>query len=118
MPASPSVQQVAIDLGERSYPTLIGAGLLASPATWQGLPQAAAALIVTNETVAPLYARQLAEALAPRYGRVLQAVLPDGEAYKDWATLNRIFDTLLEHQCDRKTVLFALGGGVVGDMTG
>jgi 3-dehydroquinate synthase len=68
--------------------------------------------------VAPLYAQRLADALAGRYARVHQVVLPDGESFKTWETLNLIFDALLGHGCDRKTVLYALGGGVVGDMTG
>ena len=120
MPAPPSepIQQVQIPLGERSYDILIGAGLLGRAESWEGLPAAAAALIVTNTTVAPLYAGRLREALAGRYRSVFEVVLPDGEEHKDWQTLNRIFDALLAHGCDRKTVLFALGGGVVGDMTG
>ena len=109
---------VAIALGERSYDIRIGAGLLAQPETFAGLPKAQAAMIVTNDTVAPLYAAQLRAALAPHYAQIHTVVLPDGEAHKDWATLNRIFDALLGQGCDRKTVLFALGGGVVGDMTG
>src|SRR5690606_18550351 len=111
-------QLVRIALGERSYDIRIGAGLLADPAAWQGLPAAASALIVTNTTVGPLYAAKLRAALAPHYRSVLEVVLPDGEDHKDWATLNRIFDALLANGCDRKTVLFALGGGVVGDMAG
>ena len=113
-----SPERVVIDLGDRSYPILIGTGLLDDAATWAQLPAAATALIVSNTTVAPLYADRLRAALQKRYPRVLQVHLPDGEAYKDWAHLQRIFDTLLEHGCDRKTVLFALGGGVVGDMCG
>ncbi|MEW6694600.1 MAG: 3-dehydroquinate synthase [Pseudomonadota bacterium] len=109
---------VTIDLGQRSYPILIGAGLLREPATWAGLPRASTAVIVSNTTVAPLYAAALHAALAPHYPRVLEVVLPDGEAHKDWPTLNRIFDALLEQACDRKTMLLALGGGVIGDMTG
>lgn len=109
---------VQIDLGERSYPILIGGGLLGQAQTYSGLPRAAQALIVTNTTVAPLYAEALQSALQAHYGRVHVVELPDGEAYKDWQTLNRIFDALLAQECDRKTVLFALGGGVVGDMTG
>lgn len=111
-------QQVRIALGDRSYDILIGGGLLADASAWQGLPAAAAALIVTNTTVAPLYAARLRAALAGRYRTVHEVVLPDGEDHKDWPTLNRIFDALLAHGCDRKTVLFALGGGVVGDMAG
>jgi 3-dehydroquinate synthase len=120
MPPPPpdASQQVRIALGERSYDILIGAGLLASPQAWQGLPRSAAALIVTNATVAPLYAARLRAALAPHYRSVHEVVLPDGEEHKDWPTLNRVFDTLLARGCDRKTVLFALGGGVVGDMAG
>ena len=118
VPASASSQQVRIELGERSYAIEIGAGLLGRDETWAGLPKAAAALIVTNTTVAPLYGAQLRAVLAPRFRAVHEVVLPDGEAHKDWPTLNRVFDALLGQGCDRKTVLFALGGGVVGDMTG
>jgi 3-dehydroquinate synthase len=117
-PLSEEAQLVRIALGERSYDIRIGAGLLEAPATWQGLPAAASALIATNDVVAPLYARRLRAALAPHYRSVFEVVLPDGEEHKDWATLNRIFDALLANGCDRRTVLFALGGGVVGDMTG
>jgi 3-dehydroquinate synthase len=109
---------VRIALGERSYDIVIGSGLLEQASAWQGLPAAAAALIVSNSTVAPLYAGKLRSAIAPHYRAVHEVVLPDGEAHKDWPTLNRIFDALLAHGCDRKTVLFALGGGVVGDMAG
>ncbi len=114
----PAAAQVQIDLAERSYPILIGTSLLADVLTYQHLPKAATALIVTNTTVAPLYAAPLMQALQPHFAKVLQVTLPDGEVYKDWPTLQLIFDALLENGCDRKTVLFALGGGVVGDMTG
>lgn len=110
--------QVDIDLAERSYGILIGSGMLHNAASYEGLPHEATALIVTNTTVAPLYAQRLQSALAGRYSQVHTIELPDGEAFKNWETLNQIFDTLLAQACDRKTVLFALGGGVVGDMTG
>ena len=109
---------VQIDLGQRSYPILIGSGLLGSAATWPALPRASAALIVSNTTVAPLYAERLAARLGGHFARVHRVELPDGEEHKDWQTLQRIFDVLLANACDRKTVLFALGGGVVGDMAG
>jgi 3-dehydroquinate synthase len=109
---------VPIALGERSYDILIGAGLLDEAASWQGLPASADALIVSNTTVAPLYADRLAASLAGRHRRVLQVHLPDGEAHKDWQTLNLVFDALLTAGCDRKTTLYALGGGVVGDIAG
>lgn len=117
-PDSADQATVHIDLGERSYPIRIAAGLLGEAATYAGLPRAASALIVTNTTVAPLYLQRVHATLAAQYASVHVVQLPDGEAYKDWQTLNLIFDALLQHGCDRKTVLFALGGGVVGDMTG
>jgi len=113
-----SAVHVSIDLADRSYPIVIGSGLLGYPLTYQNVPHANTVLIVSNTTVAPLYAAQLRTALQGRYPRVLLLVLPDGEAHKDWHSLQLIFDVLLDNGCDRKTVLFALGGGVVGDMTG
>jgi 3-dehydroquinate synthase len=113
-----SSRRLTIDLGERSYPIDVGAGLLAEPGVWAATPAASAAMIVTNETVAPLYGQQLERRLSDRYRNVHTVVLPDGEEHKDWATLNLVFDAMLEHGCDRKTVVFALGGGVVGDMAG
>jgi 3-dehydroquinate synthase len=115
-PAAPAV--VLVDTGTQRYDILIGRGLLDAPATWQGLPQAAQALIVSNTAVAPLYAARLRQALAGAYAQVSLLELPDGEQHKDWPTLNLIFDRLLAAGCDRRTVLFALGGGVVGDITG
>jgi 3-dehydroquinate synthase len=109
---------VAIDLGDRSYDIRIGQGLLSNPDSFAGLPKSATAVIVTNTTVGPLYAAKLTQALQKHHKKVLTVELPDGEQYKDWPALNQIFTTLLEAGCDRKTVLYALGGGVVGDMTG
>jgi 3-dehydroquinate synthase len=112
------LHRLDVDLGERSYPILIGPGCLGAGASYDGLPQGAVAAVVTNEVVAPLYLQGLEAVLKQRHRDVVQIVLPDGEAHKDWASLDRIFDALLAHGCDRKTVLYALGGGVVGDMTG
>jgi len=118
MPVPAPIERVEIELGDRSYSILIGSGLLQDPQVLDGLPRATQALIVTNTTVAPLYAAALRDALAGRHEQIHVLQLPDGEAHKDWQTLNSIFDTLLGHGCDRKAVLYALGGGVVGDMTG
>ena len=115
---TPTFSTVSIELGERSYPIHIGTALLAQAATYAQLPKAAHAVVVTNTTVCPLYADALVSALRTRYPAVELVVLPDGESYKHWQTLNQIFDALLGKGCDRKTILFALGGGVVGDMTG
>jgi 3-dehydroquinate synthase len=109
---------VRIDLGERSYDILIGQNLLSDTAAFSGLPAASCAVIVSNGTVAPLYADRLAGSLRSVYANILTIELPDGEAHKDWTTLNRIFDAMLAAGCDRKTVLFALGGGVAGDVAG
>ena len=114
----PAATQVQINLAERSYSIDIGTGLLGEAVTYGQLPKATTALVVSNTTVAPLYAAPLVKALQGHYAKVLLVTLPDGEVHKDWLTLQLIFDALLENGCDRKTVLFALGGGVVGDMTG
>ena len=113
-----ALHTVSIDLAERSYDIHIGSGLLDWGDGFAGLPRATAVLIVSNETVAPLYAERLAATLGQHYARVLTLALPDGEVHKTWQTLNLIFDALLHNACDRKTLLVALGGGVVGDMTG
>jgi 3-dehydroquinate synthase len=112
------MQTLNVALGARSYPIYIGAGLLARPELIvEKLPQKKAA-IVTNATVAPLYLASLRGALESRGVNVVSVTVPDGEAYKTWETLNRIFDTLLEHRCERGTTLIALGGGVIGDLAG
>ena len=116
--ATPGWDEIHIDFAERSYAIRIGKQLLADPASYVGLPRSAQAVIVSNTTVAPLYAKTLMGALQPLYERVHLVELPDGEEFKTWQTLNLIFDALLQQGCDRKTVLYALGGGVVGDMTG
>jgi len=113
-----STTSVSIALGDRSYPITIGSHLLGDSQTYCALPKANTAFIVSNTTVAPLYAQRLAAALSSHYKVVHQVTLPDGEEFKTWETLNLIFDALLSQGSDRKTVLFALGGGVVGDMTG
>ncbi len=118
-PSSPTLfSQVQISLGERSYPILIGDSVLGEPSSYSDLPRAAQALIVTNTTVKPLYAEALQSALRHHFRQIHVLTLPDGEAYKNWEQLNLIFDALLQNTSDRKTVLFALGGGVIGDMTG
>jgi 3-dehydroquinate synthase len=109
---------VRIDLGDRSYDILIGSGLLRLPETFADLPEASDAVVVSNVTVAPMYFDGLKKALQRKYSRIHLVELPDGEVHKEWTTLNRIFDAMLSAACDRKTIVFALGGGVVGDMSG
>jgi len=112
------MQTVRIALGERAYDVHVGANLLARPALITGvLPQPRVA-VVSNETVAPLYLDRVCAGLRAAKIDVVPVVLPDGEAYKNWETLQRVFDALLANRCDRQTALVALGGGVVGDITG
>src|SRR5450830_582501 len=112
------LQTVFIDLQHRSYHIAIRGSLFDNPLSYAELPAAASAMIVTNATVGPLYAKRLQTALQGKYAKIHLVTLPDGEEFKTWQTLNLIFDAVLANACDRKTVLFALGGGVVGDMTG
>lgn len=113
-----NIESVVVDLRGLSYSILIGSALIEGEALCDIIPLSSSALIVTNVAVAPLYLDGLRRSLAKKYKNVNHLILPDGEQYKNWETLNKIFDTLLKNQCDRKTVLFALGGGVIGDMTG
>lgn len=110
------MQTLNLDLGDRSYPIYIGQGLLQRPELLTEHLQGKSAIAVTNTTIAPLYLAAVTTALAAYKHSAV--ILPDGEAYKNLATLDQIYTHLLEHQADRKTTLLALGGGVVGDMTG
>lgn len=114
----PPICQVPIHLGDRSYRIEIGIKCFDTLAKHPSIVGGASALIVTNDVVGPLYVEELINTLLGRYAAVHTVQLPDGEEHKNWQTLNLIFDALLQNGCDRKTVLFALGGGVVGDMTG
>ena len=112
-------QTLTVALGERSYPIHIGCGLLGNAALWQPhLNPNAGAVVVTNTTVAPLYLQKVMATLAALDCPAFSVVLPDGEAYKSWETLNTVFDALLENRCERGTTLIALGGGVIGDLVG
>jgi 3-dehydroquinate synthase len=107
---------IEVALGARSYRIYIGSGILADPALYRPHIQGRQALIVANETVAPLYLEPVREALAGL--SVQTAILPDGERYKTLEVLNRIFDALLAGRFGRDCTLVALGGGVIGDMVG
>jgi 3-dehydroquinate synthase len=110
--------RVEVDAPGGRYEIRIGAGLIASAESWSGLPRAADGVIVSNPTVWALFGSALSAAIAPHHRRVTQVLLPDGEQHKDWTSLQRIYDHLLGSGCDRKTLLYALGGGVVGDIAG
>lgn len=112
------MQQIQVDLGERSYPIYIGQNLLTkNSGIWSRFLQNKHILIVTNDTVAPLYLAQLSDAIS-QHGKVETIALPDGEQFKDLSHLNAIFTLALERNLARDCVMLALGGGVIGDMTG
>lgn len=107
---------LSVDLGERAYPIHIGPGLIADSALYRPHIGSSKVMIVSNETIAPLYLEKVRAALAGL--RVSEVILPDGEVYKDLLTWSRIFDALLEQRFSRDCTLVALGGGVIGDMAG
>ncbi len=111
-----AVRTLQVDLGERSYPIHIGSGLLGDPRWLAPHVRGRQVMVVSNETVAPLYLERLLPALDGF--QVETVILPDGEEYKNLQVLDRIYTALLEHRFDRGCTLLALGGGVVGDMTG
>ena len=110
------MQTLDVDLGERSYPILIGERLIERGELLAAHIRGRQVAIVTNDTVAPLYLEHLMQSLAGF--AITPVILPDGEAWKNWETLQLIFDGLLSARHDRKTTIIALGGGVIGDMAG
>lgn len=119
-PASSSVMKtVEVDLGDRSYPIYIGPGLLEQGELLRQHVPSKRVLIVTNETIAPLYLDRCVRALTESGDlQVDSVVLPDGEEHKSMDVLGLVWDKALEARMDRGTTFLALGGGVVGDMTG
>ena len=108
-----------VDLASRSYPIYIGTDLLEQKALFEPhLKSSTTVFIVSNTTVAPLYAKTLTNTLTQLGKTVRLLELPDGESFKDWQHLQLIFDELLAHGADRQSMIVALGGGVVGDMAG
>ena len=109
------MEELRVNLAERSYPIVIGRGLLDGGFDFGGYVRGGDCLVVTNETVGPLYLDKLLPTLAGR--DVSSIALPDGEAYKTLATMQTILDALVENRASRDTTVVALGGGVVGDLS-
>jgi 3-dehydroquinate synthase len=110
------MKTLTVDLADRSYPIFIGESLISNPDLFTPYIKGKQVMIVSNTTVAPLYLEQVKKALIQF--DVDEVILPDGEEYKNLETLNLIFDALLSNRHNRTTTLIALGGGVIGDMTG
>ena len=113
----PDAERIRVDLGTRSYDVLIGRTIL-DEGIHADIRTGGTAMLVTNADVHRLHGERTTQMLARAFTRVLTVILPEGEAHKTWASADRIFDALLEAACDRTTTLVALGGGVIGDITG
>jgi 3-dehydroquinate synthase len=105
-----------VDLGDRSYPIYIGKDLLQDKKIITSHIKTKTICIVSNTTVSKLYLENLKNLLDDY--QVVEAIIDDGEEFKNYDSLNHIYTTLLENKCNRDTTILALGGGVVGDIAG
>ncbi|MDM2844890.1 3-dehydroquinate synthase [Citrobacter sp. Cpo090] len=112
------MERITVTLGERSYPITIAAGLFNEPASFLPLKSGDQVMLVTNETLAPLYLDKVRGVLEQAGVNVDSVILPDGEQYKSLTVLDTVFTALLQKPHGRDTTLVALGGGVIGDLTG
>lgn len=112
------MERITVTLGERSYPITIAAGLYQDPASFWPLKAGDNAMLVTNQTLSPLWLATVRQRLEEVGVKVDQVILPDGEQYKTLAVMDQVFTALLEKPHGRDTTLIALGGGVIGDLTG
>jgi 3-dehydroquinate synthase len=112
------MQTLEVSLLDRTYPIHIGANQLAVPATFARFISGDRVAIVTNDVVAPLYLHRVKTAVASLGKRIVEIILPDGEAHKSAESLDTIYSAMLAEKCDRKTTVIALGGGVIGDIAG
>ncbi len=112
------MHSLTVDLDHRSYPIHIGTNLLERADLLLPALEQKKTAIVTNTTVAPLYLDRLRKALEGEGIESIPVILPDGEQFKNWETLNLIYDALLGNRCERSSTIIALGGGVIGDISG
>ena len=112
------METLNVELGDRNYPIHVGQGILERSRLLLPYLLQPKVAVVSNTIVAPLYLQRFARPLRDAGIEVDEIILPDGEQFKNWQTLNSIFDVLLQRRCERSTTLIALGGGVVGDMSG
>lgn len=112
------MRRLNVSLAERSYPIMIGAGLLSRIDLIRPHLASPRVALISNTTVAPLYMEPLRKGLEEAGVGVTPVILPDGETHKNWESLNLIYDAMLASRCDRGTTIVALGGGVIGDLAG
>jgi 3-dehydroquinate synthase len=112
------MERITVTLGERSYPITIAAGLFDDSASFMPLKAGEQAMLVTNQTLAPLYLDRVRGVLENSGVHVDQVILPDGEQYKSLTVLDQVFSALLAKPHGRDTTIVALGGGVIGDLAG
>lgn len=112
------MQTVQVSLADHPYPIHIGSALVGNADVLAPFVKGTMVVIVTNATLAPLFLARVRDAVVALGKQVLEVVLPDGEAYKTAASLDQIYSAMLSANCDRKTTLIALGGGVIGDVAG
>lgn len=112
------MQEIRVELQERSYPVQVGVGLFRDNDALTGLVEGRMVAVVTDENVARVHGAALMQAVQPHAHGVIEIVVPAGETSKDWPQLNRIFDELLANRFDRRSIIVAVGGGVVGDLAG
>jgi len=113
-----SPQILTVDLGERSYDIQVGHGLLDENPAFQALARGRSVAVISDSNVDPIYGAKVEALLAPVAHQVVRIVVPAGEASKCWQQLDAIHDRMLEARLDRKSLIVALGGGVVGDLAG
>jgi len=111
------MKTININLGKRSYPIYVGEELLENNDLFKNHISSKKLAIITNDTIAPLYLQKISNILSPGK-EIISIILPDGESFKNFETLNLIYDELLKNKADRQVTLIALGGGVIGDITG
>ena len=112
------IKTININLEKRSYPIYVGENLLNDSDIFNKHISNKKVAIVTNETIAPLYLQKISKTFRDINKEIIPIILPDGESFKNFETLNLIYDELLKNKANRQITLIAFGGGVVGDITG
>lgn len=111
------MKTITVQLNNRSYPIHVGHNLLERQELFKPHILGSKVFVISNETVAPLFAKTVCDSIS-QIATVEEYILPDGEIHKNLDTASKIFDNMLSVPCDRKTTIVALGGGVVGDISG